>query len=71
MTFHARVALSIGAVPVDPAHFHYCQEVARAASEAKRVAKRSEGNSLFVDQRRVPFGRSLADENAAAIAGVA
>ena len=62
MTFHALVTLSIGAVPVDPAHFHQYQEVARAASEAKRMAKRIDGSNLFVDQRRMPFAPQLAAE---------
>lgn len=62
MAFHTLVSLSIGAVLVDPAHFHQYQEVARAASEAKHLAKRVDGSSLFVDQRRMPFGRRLAEE---------
>ena len=62
MAFHALVSLSIGAVMVDPEHFHHYQEVARAASEAKRMAKRTEGSSLFIDQRCMPFGRKLAEE---------
>ncbi|MFP5419510.1 MAG: GGDEF domain-containing protein [Gammaproteobacteria bacterium] len=64
MAFHALVSLSIGAVLVDPAHFHQYQEVARAASEAKRLAKRVDGSSLFIDQRRMPFGRTLAADDA-------
>ena len=59
MAFHALVSLSIGAVLVDPAHFHQYQEVARAASQAKHMAKRIDGSSLFIDQRRMPFGRQL------------
>ncbi|KVW94641.1 hypothetical protein ABW22_11340, partial [Thiobacillus denitrificans] len=62
MAFHALVTLSIGAVLVDPTHFHQYQEVARAASEAKHMAKRVDGSSLFIDQRRMPFGRTLAAE---------
>jgi EAL domain-containing protein (putative c-di-GMP-specific phosphodiesterase class I)/GGDEF domain-containing protein len=62
MAFHALVTLSIGAVLVDPSHFHQYQEVARAASEAKRMAKRIDGSSLFIDQRRMPFGRRLVTE---------
>jgi len=62
MAFHALVSLSVGAVLVDPAHFHEYQEVARAASEAKQIAKRADGSSLFIDQRRMPFGRRLATE---------
>jgi hypothetical protein len=64
MAFHALVTLSIGAVLVDPTNFHQYQEVARAASEAKRTAKRIDGSSLFIDQRRMPFGRKLAVEEA-------
>lgn len=56
LAFHALVSLSIGAVVVDPAHFHVYPEVARAAAEAKHMAKRSDGSSLFVDQRRLPHG---------------
>lgn len=62
MAFHALVSLSIGAVLVDPEHFHQYQEVARAASEAKHIAKRIDGSNLFIDQRRVPFCRQLVDE---------
>jgi len=65
MTFHALGSLSIGAVLVDPDHFHLHQEVARAASEAKSLAKRMEGSSLFIDQRRLPFGRQLVEEETA------
>ncbi|MCL5061151.1 MAG: hypothetical protein M1449_12195 [Candidatus Thermoplasmatota archaeon] len=36
--------------------------MARAASEAKHMARRIDGSSLFIDQRRMPFGRKLADE---------
>lgn len=64
MAFHSLVTLSIGAVLVDPTNFHQYREVARAASEAKRMAKRIDGSSLFVDQRRMPFGRTLASEPA-------
>jgi diguanylate cyclase (GGDEF)-like protein len=64
MAFHALVSLSIGAVLVDPSQFHQYQEVARAASEAKHMAKRMDGSSLFIDQRQMPFGRRLATEEA-------
>ncbi len=62
MAFHALVSLSIGAVLVDPDHFHQYQEVARAAAEAKHMAKRIEGSNLFIDQRKMPFGRRLLEE---------
>ncbi len=46
------VTLAIGAVPVDPACFGSHLEVAEAATEAKRQAKRLGGNALFVERRR-------------------
>jgi len=64
MDFHALVSLSIGAVQIDPAHFHHYQEVARAAADAKRMAKKIEGSHLFIDQRRQPHARRLANEPA-------
>lgn len=70
MAFHALVTLSIGAVLVDPTHFHQYQEVARAASEAKHMAKRIDGSSLFIDQRRMPFGRTLATEEVQQLAAL-
>ena len=62
MAFHALVSLSIGAVLIDTTHYHHYQEVSRAAAEAKHHAKRIDGSSLFIDQRRTPFGRRLATE---------
>lgn len=62
MAFHALVSLSIGAVLIDSAHYHHYQEVSRAAAEAKHHAKRIDGSSLFIDQRKAPFGRRLASQ---------
>ena len=62
MDFHALVSLSIGAVRIDPVHFHHYQEVARAAADAKRMAKKTEGSSLFIDQRQQPQARRLVDD---------
>jgi diguanylate cyclase (GGDEF)-like protein len=47
-------SLSIGAVPVERATFNTHSEVAAAASEAKKMAKREAGNALFVERRRYP-----------------
>jgi diguanylate cyclase (GGDEF)-like protein len=66
MAFHALVSLSIGAVLIDSAHFHHYHEVARAASEAKHMAKRIDGSSLFVDQRQKPSGPCPVSEPAPA-----
>ncbi|MDP1927536.1 MAG: GGDEF domain-containing protein [Thiobacillus sp.] len=65
MAFHALVSLSIGAVLINSEHYHHYQEVARAAAEAKHHAKRIDGSSLFIDQRKTPFGRRLVNENGA------
>jgi diguanylate cyclase (GGDEF)-like protein len=47
------LSLSIGAVPVEPGTFASHSEVAAAAGEAKRLAKRESGNSLFIGHRPV------------------
>jgi diguanylate cyclase (GGDEF)-like protein len=49
--FHPLTALSIGAVWVEPQTFASHHEIAAAATEAKKMAKRVRGNSLFVEQR--------------------
>jgi diguanylate cyclase (GGDEF)-like protein len=46
--------LSIGAVPVERGTFNTHSEVATAATDAKKMAKRVPGNSLFVERRRYP-----------------
>jgi diguanylate cyclase (GGDEF)-like protein len=49
--FHNLTTLSIGAVPVKPGIFNSHRDVAVVASESKKMAKKSHGNSLFVNQR--------------------
>ncbi len=44
-------ALSIGAVRIQPQRFRSHLEVSTAAAEAKRLAKRCAGNTLFIEQR--------------------
>jgi len=46
------LSISVGVVPVEPGTFQSHAEVASAAAEAKRMAKRTAGNSLFVERRR-------------------
>jgi EAL domain-containing protein (putative c-di-GMP-specific phosphodiesterase class I)/GGDEF domain-containing protein len=48
------MSLSIGAVVVEPGTYGSHAEVAAAATEAKRLAKRHPGNCLFVEPRRYP-----------------
>ena len=71
MAFHALVSLSIGAVLVDPALFNHHHEVARAATEAKNMAKRVDGSHLFIDQRMAPFGNQPVSESIEPVAGFA
>jgi diguanylate cyclase (GGDEF)-like protein len=52
--FHPLSSLSIGAVWVNPEYFASHHEVAAAASLAKREAKKTAGNALFLDRRDSP-----------------
>ncbi len=45
-------SISVGAVPIDVGTFQFAHEVASALSIAKREAKKTSGNSLFVERRR-------------------
>ena len=57
MVFHPLLSLSIGAVNIQPGLFPSHHEVSRAASIAKKEAKRLEGNSFFLERRgsrRIP-----------------
>lgn len=49
--FHPLPSLSIGAAYIMPGQFNSHHEVTAAATEAKKMAKRTQGNSLFVEQR--------------------
>lgn len=49
---HPLPSLSIGALVVDPAHFHSHPEVAGAMGNAKKEAKKIAGSALFVERRR-------------------
>lgn len=51
LMFHPFPTLSIGAVQILPGDFSSHHEVSAAAAEAKKMAKRSTGNSLFVEKR--------------------
>jgi hypothetical protein len=48
------VTLSLGIVKAEPGQFSSHLEIAAAASDAKKQAKRMPGNSLFVDRRTGP-----------------
>ena len=49
--FHNLTSLSIGALPVKPKVFKSHRDVAVVATEAKKMAKKMHGNSLYINQR--------------------
>lgn len=49
--FHPLTSLSLGAVRVEPGQFQSLHQVASAAAEAKKQAKKIPGNALFVERR--------------------
>lgn len=49
--FHPLASLSLGVVGAEPGTFSSHHEIASAAAEAKKQAKRIPGNSLFVERR--------------------
>ncbi|MES2406888.1 MAG: GGDEF domain-containing protein [Pseudomonadota bacterium] len=51
MEFHPFPALSIGIVQVAPGRFAGHYEVAAAATEVKKMAKRTLGSSIYIDKR--------------------
>ncbi len=53
MEFHALTSLSIGALECEPGQYASHLAVASVAAEVKKKAKAIQGNSLYVNQRRV------------------
>lgn len=58
------ISLSIGIVKVEPGKFYSHHQIASAAAEAKKQAKKISGNSMFIDRRLgsapEPLMRSIA-----------
>lgn len=52
--FHPLISLSLGVVKVEPAQYYSHHQIAAAAAEAKKQAKKTHGNSLFIDRRSAP-----------------
>ena len=50
--FHPLPSLSVGAVHIQPGQYNSHHEVSAAATEAIKMAKRTRGNSLFIEQRK-------------------
>jgi hypothetical protein len=49
--FHPLTRLSIGAIRVVPGQFQSHHEVSAAMSDAKKMAKKTPGNGLYIEQR--------------------
>ena len=49
--FHNLTSLSIGVVPVQPNIFKSHRDIAAVAAEAKKMAKKTHGNSMYINQR--------------------
>lgn len=50
--FHSLISLSLGVVRVEPGQFASHHQIASAASDAKKQAKKIPGNSLFIERRQ-------------------
>ncbi len=55
--FHPVPTLSVGAVEVSCDHYKSHRELSDAASQAKKLAKRQSGHSLFIERRKPPANR--------------
>ncbi len=49
--FYSLISLSLGAIKVEPRHYDSHHQIATAATESKKQAKKMHGNSLFIDRR--------------------
>ena len=47
----------MGAIQVLPGHFMSHHEVSAAMSDAKKMAKKTSGNSLYIEQRNIVTGQ--------------
>ncbi len=55
--FCSLISLSLGVIKVEPRQYHTHHQIATAAAEAKKQAKKIHGNSLFLDRRQEPQGQ--------------
>lgn len=62
------LSLSIGCVNPDPDACNSHHDVAALASDAKRMAKKQDGNSLFIEQRRRPQSQNTLQQDAVSAA---
>jgi EAL domain-containing protein (putative c-di-GMP-specific phosphodiesterase class I)/GGDEF domain-containing protein len=52
--FYSLMSLSVGAIRVEPHQYYTHHQIATAAAESKKQAKKIHGNSLFLDRRGAP-----------------
>ena len=52
--FYSLMSLSLGAIKVEPRQYYSHHQIATAAAESKKQAKKIHGNSLFLDRRQQP-----------------
>ncbi len=64
---HPFVTISLGCIRAEPTHYCSHHQVAAAASDAKKQAKRMAGNSLFVERRAGPCALPVARTEGQAI----
>jgi diguanylate cyclase (GGDEF)-like protein len=57
--FHPLTSLSIGATLVPPGYFLSHHEVSAAMTDAKKMAKKISGNSLFIEQRNAVTNKEV------------
>lgn len=59
--FHSLISLSLGVVRVEPGQYASHHQIATAASDAKKQAKKIPGNSLFIERRQGSSSASWPD----------
>ncbi len=57
--FYSLMSLSLGAIKVEPHQYYTHHQIATAAAESKKQAKKIHGNSLFLERRTKDSGESL------------
>lgn len=61
LVFHPMISLSLGVVKVEPGQYSSHHQIATAAAEAKKQAKKIAGNSLFIDRRQGAMADGMAE----------
>jgi GGDEF domain-containing protein len=61
--FHPLMKISLGAIRVDPDYIHSHKELSGIAAEAKKMAKKISGNSLYIDRRLRSYRKARIKKN--------